>query len=377
MEEALSKMFQVVSDPYTYLTQEKERSKKKIIGCFPMHLPLEMVHASGALPVNFWRSNEPVTLGHSHVYSFNCSITRSVVDDAVKGKLAFMDGMLFNDICLQGRELPFLMGRNAPPSFLHVVYLPGPIVGQVYKDFLMESLVKLKKALEEFCQRQITNEGLSRSIALYNKSRHLLRRLYELRRQNPGLMRAKEMVAILQAGTIMPKEEHNSLLEQLLQAFPKRTAPANSRPKVLPVGCLCQAPRFDFLDVIEEVGAVVVDDDLYMGSRSIIHDVAPGGDPIEALAMRYLQRVPPCPTKVDWETIWGDYIVERVRQVGAQGVITMLVKFCPPHLCYYPDQKRALAVASIPEVLMEVEHEVVSLEPLKTRLQAFVEGMRR
>jgi len=376
MEATLKKIFDVVTDPYTSIVQWKEQSQKKVVGCMPMHLPEELVHAAGLQPVIFWRSNESITLGHSHVYSFNCGLTRSIVDDAVKGKLTFLDGMIFYDICLQGRELPFLINRNARPAFLEVMFIPGMVVGPVYKDFFMENLERLKTSLEGFSGQKITDDALKKSIGLYNKHRDLLRDLYDLRRKNPGILKTREMVAIVQSGMLMPKEEHCQLLETLLNDLKQRKALPDKKPRVVLVGCLCQTPHFDILDLIEEEGAVVVDDDIYVGSRYLARDVELDGNPIEALAKRYLRRIPPCPTKVDWVTDWSDYVIDRVKQAKGQGVITLLVKFCPPHLCYYPDVKRKLAQNNIPEILVEVEHEIVSLEQVRTRLQAFIEEMR-
>lgn len=376
MEQTLNQIFNLVTDPYTGIAAWKERLQKKVVGCMPMHLPEELVHAAGLQPVVLWRSNEPVTLGHAHVYTFNCGLTRSVVDDAVKGKLAVLDGIITYDLCLQARELPFIINRNAPPAYLETVYIPGPVTAPVYKDFLLENLRNLKSSLEQFSGQTVTEDALRQSIAIYNRQRGLLRQLYALRRQTPGLIRAKEMVAIVQSGMLMPKEEHIPLLEKLIAELPKRTVPSGKKARVVLSGCMCQTPRFDLLDLIEEEGAVVVDDEIYVGGRYFFHDVAETGDPLEALAERYLNRTIPCPTKVDWTNHWGDYLVDWVGQQKVQGVVTLLVKFCPPHLCYYPDVKKRLANANIPEVMLEVEHEVVSLEQVRTRLQAFVEEIR-
>jgi len=67
MEKVLSKIGEVTSDPYAYVAGLKERKNKKIIGCFPMHVPEEIVHAADLIPVVIWRGNEPVTWGHAHV----------------------------------------------------------------------------------------------------------------------------------------------------------------------------------------------------------------------------------------------------------------------------------------------------------------------
>jgi benzoyl-CoA reductase/2-hydroxyglutaryl-CoA dehydratase subunit BcrC/BadD/HgdB len=42
-------------------------------------------------------------------------------------------------------------------------------------------------------------------------------------------------------------------------------------------------------------------------------------------------------------------------------------------MCYSPDVMRRLSKAGIPELVLEVEHEVVSLGQIRTRLHAFKE----
>lgn len=42
-------------------------------------------------------------------------------------------------------------------------------------------------------------------------------------------------------------------------------------------------------------------------------------------------------------------------------------------LCYYPYIKRKLLKVGIPEVLVELEHEIVSLRNIRIRLQTFTE----
>ena len=107
MENVLSKFAEVTSDPYSYVAALKDRKNKKVVGCFPMHVPEEIVHAASLLPVVIWRGNELVTWGHSHVPPYDCGITRTFVDDAVRGKLSFMDGMVFHvRQCLQAGEFP-------------------------------------------------------------------------------------------------------------------------------------------------------------------------------------------------------------------------------------------------------------------------------
>jgi benzoyl-CoA reductase subunit C len=373
MEEQLNKCLQITRDPYTYLKSWKKQNNKKIICCYPMHVPEEVVHAAGMLPVVAWRSNEPVTLGHSHVASFNCGLTRSFIDDLAKEKLDFLDGVIIYRMCLQAQGLPFIIERNFKLPYLEYLSLPALYPGAALRDYLSHEMGRYRASVEEFAGRKITDEDLSRSIEVYNKNRRLLSKVYEIRRQNPGAIKAGEMMAIVQAAMLMPKEENNRLLEQLIPQLEKRQAGARKKIRVVIYGGLCQTPHLEILDAIEELGMEVVDDDLYVGARYFANEAAVVEKPLDALAGRYLQRTPPCPTKGDYQFDWTDYLIEKAQQNGAQGIISLLIKYCPPHLCYYPDIKNKLAEKGIPEVLIEAEHEIVSLEQVKTRLQSFVE----
>ena len=131
MEKMVGRFYEVTADPYKSVAEYKERTGKKVVGIFPMWIPEEIVHASGMLPVVMWRSDEAVTWGHAHVPVYNCPMTRSVVDDAVKGKLEFMDGMVFLRECLQSIEVPYIIERNTPPAFEEFLYIPSIIALKV------------------------------------------------------------------------------------------------------------------------------------------------------------------------------------------------------------------------------------------------------
>jgi benzoyl-CoA reductase/2-hydroxyglutaryl-CoA dehydratase subunit BcrC/BadD/HgdB len=177
---------------------------------------------------------------------------------------------------------------------------------------------------------------------------------------------------------IMPKERHNELMESFLiqlEARSDKDVPGSAR--VVLSGSLCQALPLDVLELIEETGVVVVDDDLYVGSRYIITDANATGDPIDALAEQYLKMGRHCPTKSSVENDWGSQLIEVVKSSRAQGVISILVKFCEPHYFYYPELIRILSEAGVPELRLEVEHDAsgIGLAQIQTRVQAFVESL--
>ncbi|MDY6967555.1 MAG: 2-hydroxyacyl-CoA dehydratase family protein [Spirochaetota bacterium] len=377
MENVLNKFAEVTKDPYSHVAEIKDQKGKKIIGCFPMYVPEEIIDAAGLIPVVIWRGNESVTWGHAHVPPYDCGITRSFVDDAVRGKLSFMDGMVFHvRQCLQAGEFPLIIERNVKPEYMKVLYLPPIYQGNAVKSFLMEDLELFKESLEEYTGNKISDESLNKSIETYNKNRSLLERVYEIRRKKPGILKAKDVMQIVWSSMLMPKEDHNKLLTELISKLEDKTVePAQDKIKVIPVGCLCQTLQFDILNLIEELGMEIPDDDLFVGSRYFANKVSENGNPLESLADRYLQKSPLCPTKGVWDIHWGDEAIKKMKDNNAKGIISIIVKYCPPHACYYPDFKSKMTEKNVPELMFEMEHEVISLEGIKTRLQSFAETL--
>ena len=376
MEKIFKRLHEVNDDPYKYLSEWKERNKQPIIGIFPMHIPEEIIHASGMMPVILWRSNEPVTIGHAHISPANCGLARSVIDDLVKGKLSFMDGMVTDPLCLQLRGMTYIIDMNSKFSFYKNLNLPVNIKSDLSKDYLQQELESLISAAGKFSGHRITDESLKNSIHIYNKHRGLLRQIYQLRRDKPGIIGIKDIIAVVQSGMLMDKQEHITLMEELVSLLERKKSPNEDKPKVVLTGGLCFKPQGDVLEIIESSGAVIVDDDLYTGYRYVGVDAGLQEKPLQALMGRYLDNSIIDPTKVDWEVDWADYVIEMVNKNNAKGVVSVLMKYCPPHMTYYPDIKRKLIKNGIPEVMLEIEHEVLSFEQVRTRVESFVNIIR-
>ena len=76
--------------------------------------------------------------------------------------------------------------------------------------------------------------------------------------------------------------------------------------------------------------------------------------------------------KASQEILEGGGATLTPSQVGAEGVVFALEKFCEPHAFDYGLIRSGLEDAGLPHLLLEME-QTPSLEALRTRLQAFVE----
>jgi benzoyl-CoA reductase subunit C len=378
-EDLLGMFRETVEDPYGTLRKWKNSNGRKIVGCMPMQIPEEIVHAAGALPVVIPEGDGSVTVASKHIQYFFCGYARSVIDSVLKGKWDCLDGLVTQDTCHTMRPLFDIIEANRPFSYMRRVFMPVAVAKKQARPFLLGELERFRASMGKFVGKEIDDASLQTSIGIYNENRDLMTRLYDLRRRRPGLLTLREMVDVTLAGMLMPKEEHNALLRKLLTALAERKPPipdVNNRVRLVLTGSLCEAPPPELLALVEDLGGVVVDDDLYTGSRYFVTRVPSIPNPIEGLAEAYLHMAAPCPTRIYPEMRLGPYLVDMVKRAEAKGLIIILVKYCEAHDYTYPHMRRHLDPAGIPYLMIKTEHETSSVEQMKTRLQAFFEIIR-
>ena len=378
-KQILEKFGRAATQPLATARAWKEANKKMVVGSFPMNFPGELAHAAGTLPMILQEAEDQITVGHGLLYPFYCGYTRSVVDQAAKGDFDFLDAIMFGDHCVQLLGAADAVRMQLPTKRVAFFQLISSMCDPWTHSRARESFVGLKKELEELVGHEVGDEALHASIRLFNKNRQMIRKIYDLRREGRAGLTAREMQYIVKSSMFMDKAEHNALLEQLLadiEAHPP-SKPAGIRLHLS--GHFCQAPKIEILDMIESCGATVVGDDLFHGFRYISTDVPEDGDPLDALAHWYMARNTgvPCPTRVQNNVDWDGYLLDAVEKEKAQGMIVLMAKFCEPHMYYYPEVKATFERHGVPHLLIETEHEGIALEGLKTRVETFLEIVKR
>jgi benzoyl-CoA reductase subunit C len=375
MESILQEFMDISDEPYRWLSKQKQVKGTKLIACYPMYVPEEIIHASGAIPFIIQRSKDLITLSPRWLQPFYCDFSRSTLDLLLKGSLNFVDGIIIGDTCYVNQGLYHILTKERPDFFKHALQLPKDLQRVCSRDLLREEFQRFREVLEQFTGSPISNEALRKSIEVYNENREAMKRLYALRRKMPGAIKAREIQAIVKSSMLMPKQEHTQRLKELLPQLAQRKPLDSEKPKLLISGCMCEDVLVDILDFVEDLGAVIVDDDLYMGYRYFAVDCEPNTDPIDSLVQRYLRMIP-CPTRYypDWD--WGMYLVNRAKETEAQGVVIIVVTHCEPHWYAYPNLKNKLQAAGIPHFYLESEQESLSLGKIRTKVEAFMEMVK-
>jgi len=342
-----------------------------------MNFPRELALAAGALPVVVQDDGRPVTEGRALLAEFYCGYTRNLVDQAVTGRLDGYDGLFLADHCISLVGAADVVRSVNPGTPVFFGMLMASMGDASAAQKVTEMMATLRTELQRFTATKINDEALRTAIRAHNRDRALLRSAFDARRSGDAALRPAQLQDLVTTSMVMDPDEHYPLLTEALAEA--RAVVRDDRVRVHLSGHLCHAPRRELLDLIEDSGALVVDDDLYHGRRHVSTDVAEQGDPIEALAGWYSRRntAIPCPTRVQRDADWDVWLIDAVHTSGAEAVLHLLPKFCEPHMLYYPELRKGLDAAGIPHLLLETEHEGMPLESFRTRIEALVERARR
>lgn len=349
----------------------------KVVGCFPVYTPVELIHASGALPLGVIGGGNQIEIAHadSRFQSFVCSIIKSTLELGLTEKLKDVDAMFFQSICDPARNLASVFKRNFPKMAVEYLHLPQNMGSPRAEDYLVAEYRRVLGTLEALTGRKTTDQDLQRSINLYNRARALVRSLYEVRRKAPEQLSAAESYVLVRAGTLLPVEEHIALLEAARIALDQRTAKPKDRIRVVLECSFCEQPPLELIEGLEEAGCYLLDDDFLQGWRWFLGDVAVNGDPLRGLARGYTDGSVYSGVKHDLREPKAKHLLDKVREMKANAVVILTAKFCEPALFDYALYRKALDEAGIPHLFLEFEEKMWVFDRIRGEVETFVESM--
>lgn len=367
-----SELRRLAEAPHNDYLAAAARAGRPVVGAFCTYVPEELLHAAGAVPYRMRAVGSAGTaLGDTYFSSANCSFVRRVMDQGLRGAFDFLAGIVFMNGCDHNRRL-FDNWRHANPAtgFSHMLFVPHAGSPACLAQYRLE-LDKLARVLREHLGVEVTDDRLRASIALYDRRRRLLRELAGLRSAPEPPVTGTEFLALMLAVTAMPPEDAVPFIERALAEARAGRAPAGRpRLRIFVTGSCLE--ELSHLELVESHGALVVADAICLGARTFDRDVGDAGDPMDALARRYLARVS-CPRMMDDVKGRMAYTLDAVRVYGADAVILEKLEFCSMMSGENYIATHELAKAGIPALALTRELYGGEVGQLKTRLQAFYE----
>jgi len=365
---------------YGIRARELKKEGKGIIAYLCSLVPVEIITAAGLVPFRIRGDvNEPITKGDTNLETIACPFIRSCFDLSVKGWYDFCDGIVIPHGCDSMTRTYSTWRFTLGLPYSHFINVPHTVSGPSM-EFFREELNTFRKSIVRFAQKEITESVLNDVIKLYNQNRDKAQELYELRKPDPPLITGAEMAKALTVGMSLPVAESNELFDELLAELRKRKeAPVSKAPRILIDGACID--NIDFIKLIEDSGANVVVDGLCIGTRDYLPHTDLGGDPLDALARRYLDKIN-CPRtyREKPEGAYEKYLASRFGDIASlsekfkvDGVILYVYKYCDPFGFEVPARKAYLDSLNIPVLYLEDEYSAGTIGRLRTRIQAFLE----
>lgn len=346
---------------------------KKVIGCVPYFVPLELIYAAGMQPMELWEDEGVSGSASSYYPAFYCSLLFSLMNGALDGKYDELSAVVVPTTCDGLRNLEENWKFACPTA--NVIDYVQPVVRDTKEAHLYNKsqLKRIASRLEAITGEKITERALRESIVTYNAHRAAMRDFSMLSSRHADIITPLNRRYVYSAARVMPVEEHLSMVRKLNDELLKMPECAPSGTSVVLTGIMADSPSL--LLELEKNNMSVVGD--LTVAESVRYEAdAPGRiDPYDSLAEIW-ERVEGASIVLDPQKKRGLLLSNLAKSRGADGVIACIVKFCEAEEFDVPILKKQLMESDTPLLVLEVESQLGISEQIATRVQAFSEMLQ-
>lgn len=358
---------------------KQEKEGRVLVGYMPIYFPREIIHAAGGMAVGVFGGGDrkQIIKGDAYYQSYICHIPRSIMELALDKHMDHFDGFIFPSICDVIRNLSGIFKQQKIGKFVKYMDFPQNFLPEIGGVFYQQEMEHILKYIKDINGIEVTTEALNHSIDLYNKNRKMISFIYEIRQDFPWRLSIEDVYYIVRAGTVMPVEEHNALLEKVCAFIKENIGVPQDKIKVVISGAFCEQPAIGLIKAIEEAGCYVVDDDYMLGSRMIIGDIdATSANPLEAISNAYIKQSQYSSSIYDVENPKEYRLAKIVKERGANGVIFASASFCDPSLLDAPIFQNAFNKMGIRYIAFQYSENINQFKVIKEQVGAFSDSIK-
>jgi benzoyl-CoA reductase/2-hydroxyglutaryl-CoA dehydratase subunit BcrC/BadD/HgdB len=366
--------------------QEEKKKGKKVIGYFCMFAPIELILAADAIPVRVnsgWYDTSK--LGDRIVPVEICPVIRSTIGAKMIGLSPFMemsDALISTLTCDGMTKLSEIMSDT-----MQVMTMSPPRVKDSKQSLHLwnEEIKAIKTQIEQLTGNKITPKKLRAAIETMQKGTKAFRRLQDLRKDSPVIM-GRDAMLVNQTSTWDNIQRWTEKTEALCDELEKRKAQKQwacppETPRVVVTGTPMFWPdNWKMPTLIEEATpqGVLVADEMCSSDRLLYDPVGIDewtmDDMINAISERYLMASTcPCFTSKDGNEDRINWLITKIKEFKADGVIYYVVRGCMLYAMEYSRVKKVLDKLNIPVYYLDTEYTREDVGQMKTRVEAFLE----
>ncbi len=365
---------------FTYAKEWKlKESNRILVGFMPVYFPRELVHAAGGLAIGILGTGDrkQIIKGDAFYQSYICHIPRGIIELVLDGNLDGIDGFVFPSICDVIRNLSGMFKVLSKGKFVKYLDYPQNFSDDIGGTFYINELKLILSEIKKLNGVEVTDENLWKSIELYNKNRKLIEDIYELKQQYPWRISTENLYYILRAGMVIPVEEHNDMLINVLDSISSECGEPMDNIRVIITGSFCEQPPIGLIKTIEMAGCYIVDDDLLSGMRWIQGNIEnDNNNPIEALSNAYLNKSRYSASVYSLGSSKGKNLVELAKKRNADGIIFAAPSFCDPALFDVPVLHKECDASGLRHISFQYSENTGQYKVIKEQVGAFSDSIK-
>ena len=356
-----------------------EDSKRVIVGYLPTYIPREIIHAANGISVGIMGTGDrkQIIKGDAYYQSYICHLPRGIIEMALDTNLEGFDGFLFPAICDCVRNLSGMFKLSKKGKFQRYFDYPQNFEKHIGGKFYVQELEKVLEDIFNVNGVRVTAKALNHSISLYNTNRQLIEKIYNIRQDKPWRLSAVETYHIIRAGQVIPVEEHNEMLEQIVEHIQKERGEPMDNIRVIVSGSFCEQPPIGMIKSIELAGCYIVEDDFMLGSRFIQGDIKNDSeDPLDALSEAYIHQSTFSSAFYDVGNPKGLRLVKLAKERKVDGIVFCAASFCDPALLDRPEMQKEADAAGIPHINFQFHENTGQFKIIKEQAGTFSDSIK-
>ncbi len=355
----------------------------KVVATYCVFVPEEIVWAANAIPVGLCAGTQfSVPLAEEILPRNTCALIKSSFGFKLGRLCPYVQAshLIVGETTCDGKKKMFEILAQYQP--VYVIEVPHKKT-KLSRELWTGEVLAFKKVIEKLSGNRITTENLSQATKLVNERRRALQRLYNLRKARPVPISGKDALLVTQVAfyddVTRCTQQVNTLCDELDGRVARQEGvfPATAL-RILISGSPMAVPNWKLHHILETAGAVVVCEESCTGTRCFTDLVPENGGSVEeqlrVIAERYMQIHCACFTPNEERL---DDIVRLAKEYQVDGVVHYNLQFCHTYANEAVKVERTLAENGIPLLRIETDYSDEDMGQLRTRIDAFLEMIRR
>jgi benzoyl-CoA reductase/2-hydroxyglutaryl-CoA dehydratase subunit BcrC/BadD/HgdB len=359
------------------------KSGGKVIGTFCNLVPEELILAAGAIPIRLCAGFYDTIHPAEEVLPKDiCPLIKSSLGLKMMGLPYFelCDAAILPTACDGKKKLGEILDDYLPVWMLQ---LPNKKDTPQSKEFWLAEVKLLKRKIERWTGKKITPHKLRKAIELLHRRTGVFRRLYRLRGSERPVITGRDALLVVQTSFYDDVERWIEKTEELCDELEENVRRGvgvcdEETPRLLLVGAPIIFPNYKLLNTIEAFG-IVVADEMCSGTQQLYDSVEVDewtwDGMLRAVAERYLlPSVCPCFTRSDDRI---DKLLKMREDFKVDGAVYHQLRLCQLYDMEFNRVKQVFGDGGIPLLKIQTDYGQEDVELIRTRVEAFLEMIRK